>query len=128
MRGTFLSTLQEVAERDHRVMLLTGDLGYTVLEPFEQQFPDRFFNVGVAEQNMVGVELVSEKDGHTPDPDLAKAVVGECRENGLIVLSCGLYGNVIRILAPLTASDAIVDEGLNILEQSLVAVAHRSAA
>ncbi len=35
-------------------MLLTGDLGFMVLEPFSERFPDRFFNVGVAEQNMVG--------------------------------------------------------------------------
>ena len=41
--------------RDPRIVLLTGDLGFMALEPFAERFPDRFFNVGVAEQNMVGV-------------------------------------------------------------------------
>lgn len=55
MRTTFIKTLLEVAERDSRIMLLTGDLGYSVLEPFQQKFPDRYVNVGVAEQNMTGI-------------------------------------------------------------------------
>lgn len=55
MRTTFIKTLLEVAERDPRIMLLTGDLGYSVLEPFQQKFPDRYVNVGVAEQNMTGI-------------------------------------------------------------------------
>jgi 4-aminobutyrate aminotransferase-like enzyme len=40
-------------------------------------------------------------------------------KHGLILLSCGLYGNVIRVLVPLTAPDSLVDEGLAIIEQSL---------
>ncbi|RYG24562.1 transketolase [bacterium] len=55
MRTAFLEALLAVAEADPRVWLLTGDLGYSVLEPFMERFPDRFVNVGVAEQNMVGV-------------------------------------------------------------------------
>lgn len=55
MRQTFVSTLVKLAEDDPRILLLTGDLGYTVLEPFSNRFPDRFFNIGVAEQNMVGI-------------------------------------------------------------------------
>src|SRR5262245_58434783 len=45
----------ELADRDERVMLLTGDLGFGVIEGFAARFPDRFLNVGVAEQNMTGV-------------------------------------------------------------------------
>ena len=55
MRGTFIRTLVELAKEDHRILFLTGDLGYTVVEPFSDQFPERFFNVGVAEQNMIGL-------------------------------------------------------------------------
>jgi transketolase len=55
MRTDFVQALAEVAERDERVWLLTGDLGYGVLEPFRDRFPDRFVNAGVAEQNMIGV-------------------------------------------------------------------------
>lgn len=55
MRSAFIRVLVGAARRDERVFLLTGDLGFTVLEPFAQEFPDRFINVGVAEQNMIGV-------------------------------------------------------------------------
>ena len=47
--------------------------------------------------------------------------------NGLILLSCGVYANTIRILVPLTASDAIIEEGLGIIEQSLKQVAEQAA-
>ena len=66
MRGTFIRTLTEIAERDSRVLLLTGDLGYTVVEPFAETFPDRFFNVGVAEQNMVGLSTGLAEAGYIP--------------------------------------------------------------
>src|SRR3954452_21815242 len=55
MRNAFVATLLEVAERDPRLWLLCGDLGYSVLEVFHQRFPERFCNVGVAEQNMAGI-------------------------------------------------------------------------
>lgn len=55
MRTAFIETLLELAEQDDRVWLLTGDLGFSVLEPFAKLFPDRFVNMGVAEQNMTGV-------------------------------------------------------------------------
>jgi 4-aminobutyrate aminotransferase / (S)-3-amino-2-methylpropionate transaminase / 5-aminovalerate transaminase len=54
-------------------------------------------------------------------PDRAKAAVAAAFERGLVLLSCGLYGNVIRLLPPLTISDTEVDEGLAILEESLAA-------
>lgn len=56
----------ELAQEDSRVVLLTGDLGYTVIEPFAERFPDRFFNVGVAEQNMVGVATGLAEAGYIP--------------------------------------------------------------
>jgi len=55
MRTAFIETLTAMAARDERIMLLTGDLGFGVVEPFAQQFPTRFINVGVAEQNMTGL-------------------------------------------------------------------------
>lgn len=55
MRTTFVETLCAVAERDERVWLLTADLGFSVLEPFRDRFPGRYVNVGVAEQNLIGV-------------------------------------------------------------------------
>ena len=55
MRTAFINTLCELAAVDGRIWLLTGDLGYSVLERFRDAFPQRFINVGVAEQNMMGV-------------------------------------------------------------------------
>ena len=68
---------------------------------------------------MVAIELVKNGDAHQPDADLAKALVKRAAEKGLVLLSCGLYGNVIRFLVPLTASDEIIREGLGITIDSL---------
>jgi transketolase len=66
MRATFIRTLVEIAEEDERIVLLTGDLGFTVVEPFAERFPERFFNVGVAEQNMLGVATGLAEAGFVP--------------------------------------------------------------
>lgn len=55
MRTAFISELIAQAERDPKIWLLTADLGFSALEPFAEKFPDRYVNVGVAEQNMVGI-------------------------------------------------------------------------
>jgi 4-aminobutyrate aminotransferase/(S)-3-amino-2-methylpropionate transaminase len=68
---------------------------------------------------MVAVELCRAGDPDQPLPDLAKAVASEAAKLGLILLTCGTYGNVIRILVPLTASDALIDEGLGLLAQAM---------
>ena len=70
---------------------------------------------------MVAMELVKEGDAARPDPDLTKRLVAEAGKRGLVLLACGVRGNVIRFLAPLTAPAAIVDEGLDLLEQALSA-------
>ncbi len=66
MRIALVKTLVELADMDPRILLLTGDLGYQFLEPFSQKFPDRFFNVGVAEQNMVGIATGLAEAGYIP--------------------------------------------------------------
>jgi len=66
MRGAFAATLTELAQIDSRIFLLTGDLGYMALEPFANKFPDRFINVGVAEQNMVGIATGLAEAGFLP--------------------------------------------------------------
>jgi 4-aminobutyrate aminotransferase / (S)-3-amino-2-methylpropionate transaminase / 5-aminovalerate transaminase len=54
-----------------------------------------------------------------PTPDLAKAVTTSARERGLVLLSCGIYGNVIRILVPLSIDDALLERGPDLLEEAL---------
>jgi transketolase len=55
MRNAFIAELCEQAEKNDRIALVVGDLGYGVIEPFAKKFPERFFNAGVAEQNMMGL-------------------------------------------------------------------------
>ena len=55
MRNTFLNTLFELAKQDSRIVFVTGDLGFSVVEPFMEQLPKQFVNAGVAEQNMIGL-------------------------------------------------------------------------
>jgi len=66
VRATFLRKLTELAHRDPRIVLLTGDLGYSVIEPFAEAHPRRFYNVGVAEQNMVGLATGLAEAGYLP--------------------------------------------------------------
>ena len=55
MRTNFINQLLEEARHNEKIFLLVGDLGYHVIEPFANEFPDKFLNVGIAEQNMAGV-------------------------------------------------------------------------
>lgn len=66
MRNAFIGALLELAEEDLRIVLLTGDLGFMVLEPFAEKMPERFINVGVAEQNMVGLAAGLAEAGCVP--------------------------------------------------------------
>ncbi|TGL50120.1 4-aminobutyrate--2-oxoglutarate transaminase [Leptospira meyeri] len=68
---------------------------------------------------MVAFELVENGDANKPSADLAKKLTAKALENGLVLLSCGVYGNVIRILVPITAEESIVKEGLSIITKSL---------
>lgn len=75
---------------------------------------------------MVAVELVKDRATREPATDLAKALVQEAGRRGLVVLTCGMHGNVIRFLVPLIASLELVDEGLDRFTQALSAVRARS--
>ncbi len=66
MRAAFVQTLAELASRDERIVLLTGDLGFMALEPFSERYPNRFYNVGVAEQNMIGLATGLAESGFIP--------------------------------------------------------------
>jgi len=68
---------------------------------------------------MVAMELVRERRADQPDAELTRALVQAAARRGLVLLSCGLYSNVIRFLMPLTISDAELAEGLAILEAAL---------
>lgn len=78
---------------------------------------------------MVAVELFADRERTAPDAELTRTVVAEAARRGLLLLPCGVYGNVIRVLVPITASDAVVDEGMDILQAAFAqATKLRSAA
>ena len=68
---------------------------------------------------MSAFELIVPGSANTPDPDAAKALTARAAELGLILLSCGVYANTIRVLVPLTVEDAVLEEGLVILGRAL---------
>ena len=73
---------------------------------------------------MQAIELVKSRDSREPAPDETKQVTKHCYEHGLITITAGTYGNVIRVLAPLVISDDQMDEALDVLEAALAAVSH----
>jgi len=108
-----VAVLEEV--RGPEFLERARQLGETIRVRLEEM-ADRVPSVGEVRGlgPMLALELTE------PTPDLAKAVTTAAREKGLILLSCGLYGNVIRILVPLVVSDEDLDRGLELLEESLV--------
>ena len=68
------------------------------------------------------LKIFNTADGKAPNPEMTNAIRAEALSRGLVLLTCGVYGNVIRFLAPLTIPDAIFAEALDILEASIDAV------
>jgi transketolase len=64
MRNAFIEELVELARHHNHIALVVGDLGYTVVEPFADQFPDRFINAGIAEQNMITLSAGMASEGY----------------------------------------------------------------
>ena len=89
------------------------------LTALQAKRPDTIGSIRCDRGAMMAVELVEEGDVERPAADLTKAVVDAAYDHGLVLLSCGVNGNVVRFLPPLTISDALNDEGLDILETCL---------
>lgn len=95
-------------------------LGEKLNERFKQ-WEGKFEHVANARNlgAMAAFELVETKDNHQPKPELAAAITKKAKEKGLILLSCGLFGNTIRFLMPVTIEDEVLEEGLKIVEEAL---------
>jgi 4-aminobutyrate aminotransferase / (S)-3-amino-2-methylpropionate transaminase / 5-aminovalerate transaminase len=107
-----VAVLEEVRTADFRAR--AEAIGATIRRRLENLMAQRD---SVAEVRGLGPMLAVELT--EPTPELASRVTAAARERGLVLLSCGLYGNVIRILAPLSISDAELAHGLDLLEESL---------
>ena len=105
--------------------LQVGERLVAGLERLRASHPDRVGDIR-ALGAMVAMELVADGDAGKPDAALAKALCGAAIDSGLILLSCGVRGNVIRILAPLTIEMEHIDEGLDILGSALGACVARA--
>ena len=69
---------------------------------------------------MIGVEIVENKDSKTPNKEKAQEIINNCRDNGLLIVTCGENGNVIRFMGPLTTPIKHVEEALAIFENSII--------
>ena len=88
------------------------------LQAMQEKYRDVIGDIRADRGAMLAIELVSEGDAEKPNADLTKNLVADAYKNGLALLSCGVYGNVIRFLPALTITDALIDEGLDILDAS----------
>ena len=95
-------------------------VGNIVRERFnkmKKQFPAIGYVRGLGA--MMAFELVKDNDPHQPDADACKKLIAYCAANGLIVISAGVNGNVIRILSPLVIEEKLLNKGLDIIENGL---------
>ena len=66
MRNAFAEELEEIADKDERIILLAGDIGFRIFDKFIEKFPNRFLNCGIAEQNMISVAAGIASEGKIP--------------------------------------------------------------
>jgi 4-aminobutyrate aminotransferase/(S)-3-amino-2-methylpropionate transaminase len=95
------------------------------LNALQKTYPDLIGDIRADRGAMIAIELVHDGNAGQPNPTLAKAILAECYRRGLIVLTCGMDGNVFRFLPALTISDVLFEEGLAIFEGALKAAAGR---
>ena len=93
------------------------------LESLQAKYPDTIGHLRTAHGAMMAMELVKNGDADQPDPELTKSLLGLAYQKGLVLLSCGARGNVIRFLPALNISDELINEGLDIIESCLAELA-----
>jgi 4-aminobutyrate aminotransferase/(S)-3-amino-2-methylpropionate transaminase len=71
---------------------------------------------------MIAIELVNDRTSKEPNPAATAALAKACHAEGLLVLTCGTYGNVLRFLPPLVIGEDLLNEGLDIIEQAFAGV------
>jgi 4-aminobutyrate aminotransferase/(S)-3-amino-2-methylpropionate transaminase len=117
-----LAVLEVIAEE--RLVERAQKIGQRFMDhlgKLQQQFPDKVGDIR-NRGAMIAMELVREGDWKQPDATLTKTLVGAAADQGLILLSCGTHGNVIRFLPPLTIPMELVDEGMAIVADCFAAL------
>ncbi len=106
---------QNLVERANQI----GALFSERLGDMQRRYPDVVGDIRANRGAMIAMELVKNGDAEQPDPDLTRTIVTLACQKGLVLLSCGIRGNVIRFLPALTISDELINEGLDIIEDCL---------
>jgi len=104
----------------------TGDRVKARFRQWAEQFPCIGDVRGLGA--MIGMEIVTNRESRTPDKAMTGKILTAALERGLVLLSSGTFGNTIRVLAPLTADDAVIDEGLDVMGAALEAAVGRTPA
>ena len=86
------------------------------LTDLQSKYPEIIGDIRKERGAMMAMELVKDGDANQPNAELLSKLIPEAYSRGLIVLKCGIRGNVFRFLPPLTISDDLIDEGISILE------------
>jgi len=112
-----LAVIDVIAENDlvNRANQI-GSLFEQTLSDLQGKYPDVVGDIRSQRGAMIAMELVKNGKADQPDPELTAALVKQASQNGLILLSCGIRGNVIRFLPALTISDELINEGMDIVE------------
>ena len=95
-----------------------GTIFKTRLTALQAKYPDVIGDIRCDRGAMIAIELVKNGDANQPNPELTAKLVPEAYSRGLVVLKCGVRGNVFRFLPALNISDTLINEGLDILEAS----------
>ncbi|QWU06130.1 4-aminobutyrate--2-oxoglutarate transaminase [Heyndrickxia coagulans] len=99
-------------------------IGQTVMDTFQSWYKEFDFIGDVRGLGaMCAIELVKDRGTKEPDKELTNRIVEEANKRGLLLLSAGIFGNVIRILMPIVITDDQLQEGLDILKQAILAAA-----
>jgi len=109
---------ENLIERSNQI----GELFNKRLTELQSQFPQLISDVR-NQGSMIAIELMEDGDIDKPNTALTQAIIAKATEYGLILLSCGFYGNVIRFLPALTISDEIANEGLDAFEKLFSSIA-----
>lgn len=102
-----------------------GSVFHERLSIMQKKYPKFIGTIRTDRGAMIAMELVKNGDASKPNPDLVKAILIEAYKRNLMVLSCGIRGNVFRFLPALTISDTIMHEGLDIFEECFKAVVEK---
>ena len=109
----------ELMEKNH-LAERAQEIGKKVMDRYEKM-KEKYEPVGDVRGlgAMIGMEFVKDKKTKEPDPQFVKDLVQECVQHGLMIEGAGVYGNVIRFLAPLVITDEQLEAGLDILENAV---------